>query len=131
MKIRIHEGLPHITASLVYQTRHLVLNKVLLDTGSMSTIFAADAVDIIDLLPEPEDTIHQVRGVGGTEFVFEKRIDSLIVGALRVGDFAIEVGAMKYGFGLDGIIGLDFLLQTGAIIDLLRLDVYSSTGKVE
>ena len=34
-----------------------------------------------------------------TEFVFEKRIDSLIVGDLRVSDFAIEVGAMKYGFG--------------------------------
>ena len=31
---------------------------------------------------------------------------------------------MKYGFALNGIIGLDFLLQTKAMIDLDGLEIY-------
>jgi len=30
---------------------------------------------------------------------------------------------MDYGFSIDGIIGLDFLLQVGAVIDLAKLEV--------
>ena len=37
-------------------------------------------------------------------------------------DFEIEVGAMDYGFRfeLGGIVGMDFLEQVGAVIDLRR-----------
>ncbi len=55
-----------------------------------------------------------MRGIGGAKFVFLKRIDR---------NFAIEVGAMDYGFAIDGIIGTDFLLQVGAVIDLSRLEI--------
>jgi hypothetical protein len=46
------------------------------------------------------------------------------VGKLQVSDFDIEVGAMDYGFAIDGIIGTDFLLQVGAVIDLSRLEIH-------
>lgn len=36
---------------------------------------------------------------------------------------------MEYGFEIDGIIGTDFLMQTGAVIDLRQLEVYPSTRK--
>lgn len=58
------------------------------------------------------------------EFVFTKRVDSLAVGQLQVNDFQVEVGAMDYGFDIDGIIGMDFLIQVGAIIDLAKLEMY-------
>ena len=71
--------------------------------------------------------VHRIRGVGGTEFVFTKRVDRLSVGDLQVNDFQIEVGAMDYGFDIDGIIGMDFLTQVGAIIDLAKLEVYPAS----
>jgi hypothetical protein len=37
---------------------------------------------------------------------------------LRVSKFEIEIGAMDYGFEIDGIVGMDFLTQVGALIDL-------------
>jgi hypothetical protein len=43
------------------------------------------------------------------------------VGELAVSDLAIEITAMDYGFGLDGIIGLNFLMATRAVIDLSRM----------
>jgi hypothetical protein len=126
MKIRVQDGLPYVTASLSYRGQQITLERVLLDTGSMGTILSADEMDTIDLLPEPDDIIRQIRGVGGTEFVFSKSVDNLRVGELRVSDFQIEVGAMKYGFEIDGIVGLDFLMETKAIIDLSRLEIYQA-----
>jgi hypothetical protein len=50
-----------------------------------------------------------------------KRIDQLSVDTLGVADFEIEVGAMDYGFEIDGILGMDFLTKVGAKIDLANL----------
>lgn len=126
MKIKVTEGLPFVTVTLVYQGKQLTIENVLLDTGSAGSIFSIDQVDALNLLPEPTDKIEQVRGVGGIEYVFTKRIDLLRLGSLEVLDFEIEVGAMKYGFDIDGIIGLDFLMQTKAIVDLSTFRIYST-----
>jgi hypothetical protein len=124
MKIRVQEGLPYVTASLTYQGQQITLEKVILDTGSAGTVFSADKVSAIGLLPEPRGTLHRIRGVGGAEFVFTKRVDSLALGELQVNDFEVEVGAMEYGFDIEGIVGMDFLLQAGAVIDLAQLEIY-------
>ena len=123
MTIRIQDGLPYVTIRLGYRSQHLDLPNVLLDTGSAGTIFSADQVRTIGLLYEADDPVHRIRGIGGSEFVFVKRVDSLSLGVLQVNDFDIEVGAMDYGIEMDGIVGLDFLLQVGAIIDLSQLEV--------
>ena len=36
----------------------------------------------------------------------------------RLSNFRIEVGGMDYGFEINGILGMDFLTQVGAIINL-------------
>ena len=124
MKIRLRDGLPYVTASLTYQGQRLSFRNVLLDTGSAGAIFSTDRVLTIGLTYEPDDRVHRIRGVGGTEFIFTKQVDCLAVGDLQVNDFQIEVGAMDYGFDIDGIIGMDFLIQVGAVIDLARLKMY-------
>lgn len=78
---------------------------------------------------EPDDEIRRIRGVGGTEFVFMKRVDRVTVGELAVKDFLIEVGAMDYGFEMDGIIGMNFLIAVGAVLDLSRLEIRASFKK--
>ena len=114
--------------SLLSRGRKLDLENVLLDTGSASTIFSADRLLDIDLRCEPTDILNRIRGVGGTEFVFSKTIDQLVLGDLNVSNFEIEVGAMDYGFRfeLDGIVGMDFLKQVGAVIDLQQCLVTAS-----
>lgn len=124
MKIRIENGLSYISVTLTYRGRELTLDKVLLDTGSMGTIFAIDQVDSIDLLPEPNDRIREVYGIGdGREYVFTKTIDQLASGQLSAKNFEVEIGAMNYGIEMDGICGLDFLLQSHAILNFGKLDL--------
>jgi hypothetical protein len=127
MKIRIEDGLPYVTATITYRGREMTIEKGLLDTGSMGTVFSSDKVEKVHLLAEPTDEIRQIYGVGGREFVFTKKVDRLAVGDLRIQEFAIEVGAMSYGLDIEAIIGLDFLTQTGAVIDLSKLQVLPAT----
>lgn len=123
MNLSIRYGLPFVTAIIEYNSRILNLDNVLLDTGSASTLFQVERLMTINLNMEPDDLIRRIRGVGGTEFVFSKRVDKLSVGDLSVERFEIEVGAMDYGFDLDGIIGLDFLRAVEAKIHLGELTI--------
>jgi hypothetical protein len=123
LKIAVRDGLPYVAVSLTYRGQTLVLDTVIVDTGSAGTIFSTNRTASISLLPEPQDAIRRVWGVGGAEFVFAKRVDSLVAGDLRVNDFEVEIGAMGYGFEVEGILGMDFLTQTGALIDLACLEV--------
>ena len=65
--------------------------------------------------------IYRISGVGGSEFVYSKTIDSVKIGDMEAKKFPIEIGAMNYGFELDGIIGLDLLQQIKAIINIDKL----------
>jgi hypothetical protein len=123
MKIRLHDGLPYITALCSYRDQQLSLENVLLDIGSGGTVFAIDKVLSIGLQYEADDVVHRIQGIGGAEFVFTKRVDRLGLGELQLDNFEIEIGAMDYGFPIDGIVDMDFLTQVGALIDLANLEL--------
>jgi predicted aspartyl protease len=121
MKIYLRDGLPFIEVTLHHQGQQILLPQVLLDTGSAGTLLAADELGKINVGLEPHDPLRRIRGVGGSEFVFVKTLDRLTVGSLHVAAFAVEVGALDYGFSLQGILGMDFLRQVNAIINLNSL----------
>jgi hypothetical protein len=125
MKIRLRNGLPFISATLLHRGKRLVLKNVLLDTGSAGTIFSSDKVLGIGLTYEPEDIVYSIRGVGGSEFVFTKIVEKLKVDKLQINALEVEIGAMDYGFEIDGIIGMDFLTQVGAVVDLAKMEIRS------
>jgi len=74
MKIRLEHGLAYVEVVLTFRGRSLCLRDPILDTGSSSTIFSADRLLEIGVVPEPVDTRHRLRGVGGTEYAFTKRM---------------------------------------------------------
>ena len=111
-----------LQSSPIVEKRHR-LEHVLLDTGSAITLFAIDHMLSIGLQPGPNDAVHRIRGVGGTEFVFSKQLDGLAIGNLHVDRFVIEIGALDYGLPLDGILGVDFLLRTRAKINFNQLTI--------
>lgn len=128
MKIRLGHGLAYVEATLSFRGRNLRVGDVILDTGSAGTIFSVDRLLEVGIVPEGGDALQRIRGIGGTEFVFMKRLDNLSVGDLEVPSFEVEVGAMAYGFPGEGVLGLDFLLQSGALIDLRRLELHRASA---
>ncbi len=130
MKIRLEDHLPFVTVKLGRGTKELVLERVLLDTGSAATMFSVDEIAALGIIPEPTDRIRRVVGIGGMELVLAKSIESLALGALQVRDFPIQIGAMKYGFPIQGLLGTDFFVQARVVLDLGLLEAYpSSSGR--
>lgn len=110
-------GLPFVSMTVMFKGRELKLEKVLLDTGSASTLLNADIVQEIGMVPEGNDIVDIIRGVGGVEYVYTKYLDSIIVDEAILNDFQVEIGNMEYGMEIDGILGFNFLKQAAAVID--------------
>ncbi|MCX6046398.1 MAG: retropepsin-like aspartic protease [Chloroflexi bacterium] len=123
MDLLLKGNLPFINVTIEYEGASLNIQNVLVDTGSASTIFAADVVATIGVVPELTDSLQTIQGVGGMEVVFMRRVDGLQVESCRLQNFDIEIGGMDYGFEINGIVGMDFLVQTGAIIDLRAMKI--------
>lgn len=121
MQLTLKDDLPFLTVKVAYRGAEIEVPHVLVDTGSARTILAADVVAQIGIVPELGDVLHMIHGVGGTEVVFSRQVDRLQVGQQGIERFEIEVGGMDYGFRINGILGMDFLVPTGAIINLHRL----------
>jgi hypothetical protein len=124
MQLLLKDDLPFVSVTVAYRGRQLQIPDILVDTGSASTILSADQVASLDLVPEPTDVLKLIQGVGGTEAVFTRRVDHLQVDEQHLRGFEIEVGGLDYGFAINGILGMDFLTQTRAIIDLNKLQLH-------
>jgi hypothetical protein len=123
MQLTLRDNLPFLQVTVGYQGVVMGIPHVLVDTGSATTMLAADMVAAIHIVPSPQDILYTIRGVGGTEVVFSRQVDYIQVGEQRVTDFTIEVGGMDYGFDINGIVGMDFLTQAGAVINLREISI--------
>jgi hypothetical protein len=123
MPLTLRDNLPFTTITVTYQGTTMDIPQVLVDTGSAATLLAADTVVAIGIVPLPQDVLHTLRGVGGTEVVFTRRLDALQLGERQLTNFDIEVGGMDYGFEMHGILGIDFLARAGAIINLREMTI--------
>jgi len=123
MRLQLRDNLPFIAITIIHQGKKINIKNVLIDTGSGGTIVAADVLSKIGVVPQAEDTLHTIFGVGGSEVVFTRKIDELKTGDFTIKQFEIEVGGMDYGFNIQGILGMDFLTSAGAIIDLNKLEI--------
>ena len=128
MKIRFVGQLPFVSVTLMQGGKTAVFENVLLDTGSGSSVFSAHMLQQAGILPRPDAIVRQMVGVGGSESVVEVNVDAIHSGTLSMNNFVIESGSVNYGFGFDGILGFDFLQQTGAIIDLHKMEIRKTTA---
>ena len=126
-KLIIDEGLLLTDMEIRYKGNNLLLTRVLIDTGSSNSIISSEIAETIGIVPESNDPVYRVRGVGGTELVYSKLLDSIKIGHMHVEQIQIEVGEMNYGFHLDGIIGLNLLKKMKAMINIERLLIQSES----
>ncbi len=117
---KLVHGVPFLSVEVSANNRTVLLDNVLIDSGSATCLFSADKMLDVGLVCAGTDDLYIVSGVGGGEYVLSKTVDSIRVGCFSVDNFKIEIGAMDYGFGFDGIIGMNFLLATKAKLDCER-----------
>ena len=123
MRLQLRDNPPFVSIIVNHQGKKIKIQNVLVDTGSGGTILAADVLSKIGIVPQADDTLHTIFGVGGSEVVFTRKINELKVGTFTLKQFEIEIGGMDYDFNIQGILGMDFLISAGAKIDLKKLEI--------
>lgn len=118
MELVINYDLPFVTIQIKLGVNHLEISNVLIDTGLAKSILSADILEPIGVAPEPSNRLKKVAGIDGTEIVYEKKMDLIIIEQCEIADFIIQIGAMNYGFHINGILGMDFLKRSKAMIDI-------------
>lgn len=126
-KLIIEEGLLLEDMELIFKSQLLHLQRVLVDTDSGSTVVSTDLAESIGIVAGENDMIYRISGIRGSEFVYSKTVDLVKIGNMQTKDFALEIGAMNYGFDLEGIIGLDLLQQLKAVINTDKLTLKSNS----
>lgn len=129
MKLEYRDGLLFTAIEIVYKGKSKVIENVVVDTGAAGSIISPDVVDELGIYAELNDKIMEYYGVGGsTHIAFIKKIDSIIIGNQRINNIDIDFGLIDQSGEINGLIGLDILMEVGAIIDLneLIIEVKSS-----
>lgn len=121
--ITIFQRLPFVSVTVRANAQSLTLNRVLLDTGSAGTAFKTEDLEQIGVFLQPQDQLVRLRGIGGMETVVRKQIEAVQIGDLVVTPMTVQLGELNYAISLDGILGVDFLLQTGAVIDFDAMEI--------
>ncbi len=125
MNLYFEYGLPFAEIQLINNAKHVSLSKVLIDTGSGTTIISTETAIELGLDQKPNDEINLVSGIGGTETVYEKYVDKIVLDSISLYKFKVDVGAMLYSFEFDAIISSDLLKQAKAIIDFNEMTLTS------
>lgn len=121
MKLYYDYGLPFAEIELFNADKSIKLSKVLIDTGSATTIISTETAISLGLGPQPDDELNLVRGVGGVESVYEKYVEAIVLDTATLKNFKIDVGAMQYGFEIDAIVGMDILGQAKVIVNFYEM----------
>jgi hypothetical protein len=125
MKVKIENGLPIATIAMTHDEKTIVLENVLLDTGCATTIFDTDLlVEIGVELDIINGKSKRMYGVGGySELCYEQCVKNVEIDGQKSDSFLLQLGMTKELYGFDGILGIDFMLKTGIVIDFKDLTV--------
>lgn len=126
MKIEYVDGLLLTSLTLIYRGHALTIDKLVIDTGASHTLLSADTVADIGVYFETGDEIITAFGIGGEESCFRKTFDSIQLGNLNIDNYKLDVGSIHEKLAINGLLGLDLLMEANIVLDLAGLVMYSA-----
>jgi predicted aspartyl protease len=110
-----------ITTSITaeFRGKSILINDVIVDTGSSHTIFSPDILEKIGVKYEKGDYVFESYGIGGKMSFYCKTLDEVKIGDFSVRDVTVDIGMLPKDH--TGLLGLDILKTYQFIIDLERM----------
>lgn len=62
------------------------MEKIVVDTGTTKSIISSDALEELDIVPEKDDEIVEMRGIGGKQRSLRNKMDGVRFGSFEVHD---------------------------------------------
>jgi predicted aspartyl protease len=108
------KGLIWVDIELEYNGNKYQIENCIVDTGSAST---AIDIDFIEFDYNRITQIKKLSGIGGIEEVMSQKVESLILGDIKINNLQIEFGNLQNSYGINGFIGTNILSQFQVNID--------------
>jgi predicted aspartyl protease len=118
MKIKFNNGLLYATLELTYNGKLKILDNIIIDTGAAHSIICPDIVEDLGIEDSPEDELITMYGIGGAQYAYRKKIDSIKFGSCLVNEYKLDFGYIDENGRINGLLGLDLLMEMGLILDL-------------
>ncbi len=122
MNIELRDGLLFTSVEIEFMGQSKIIDNIVIDTGASHSLFSQDAVDEIGIRVSVEDEIVVSYGIGGKEHAFIKNIDKIKIDTFTANNVALDFTSFPYE-DINGLLGLDFLLEGGFIIDLKNIQI--------
>lgn len=123
MNIEFRDGLLFTSIQITYNGVSKVIDNMVIDTGCARTLIVSEVVEEINIRVEPDDELIVCQGIGGTEVSFVKHIDLIKLENIEFKNKDIDFSNIDYE-GINGLIGLDLLIEAGIITDLDKLKMH-------
>ncbi|KOA18745.1 retroviral aspartyl protease [Clostridium homopropionicum DSM 5847] len=118
MKIAFKNELLHTSLEIIYKGKTKIVNDMIIDTGASHTIISPDAVIELDVEPEGQDEFVTMYGIGGEQYAYRKSIEGIKMCNHELKDIKIDFGLVDDYGKINGLLGLDILLNLNVNIDL-------------
>ena len=123
MEFEYRDGLLFTTIEITYNGKSKLINNMVIDTGASKTLISADEVEDIGIKVEGNDELVVSEGIGGTEVSFVKTVDEIVLDNIAITNKKIDFSNIDYE-DINGLLGLDLLMDAGFIIDLKNLRIF-------
>ncbi len=121
-KLQYKKGLLYTSIELKFGEKNIIIEDVIIDTGASHTIITTEYLEEMDIPLLDDDELVKSTGYGGVAcYSIRKRLDEIKCGNLILKDIKLDFGVIDPKDRINGLIGLDFLIGSKAIIDLVDL----------
>lgn len=129
MKLELVNRLLEVEMTISYREKTKVIDKLVIDTGAAHTLISSDIVEELGIYFENGDPLVSAYGIGGEEYSFRKPVNFIKLGSHEISDIKLDFGNLDE-WGINGLIGLDILMNGKFIIDLEKLELVQNINFV-
>ena len=124
MRLELRGGLIFTSLYITYKGKTKKIDSIVLDTGAAQSIVSPDAVEELGIMVEPDDRIVTCYGIGGKQYAVAKQVNGIAFGPFKLGDRTIDLGPVDLDGEINGLLGMNMLMEVGAVIDLKNSLLY-------
>ena len=119
MDIEFRNGLLFTSIEITFNGMTKSVGNIVIDTGAAETLISPDIVEEVGII-----ATLTFYGVGGSlHNFFSKKVDKIRLGKNDVRNVKLDFSVIDPAGGINGLLGLDLLMEMGAIIDLKKLTI--------
>ena len=124
MKLDFRQGLLFVSVTLSFNGKSHTVDDVILDTGAAHSLIDRTAGEPLDLVPDNDDIIVTMAGLGGNDYAVRKKIEHLDFAGCTISQPYLDFGNLDAHPGVNGLLGADILTAGRYVIDLDQMIVY-------